>query len=188
MKPTLTRILHCTAVGLLVSLTACGYRHPAAGGGDRAIAIYHEMWENRSAEFGLESILYQELTAWFLKNPGLVVSATPQGADYILKGTVLSFQQPASSFDTHDRAEELRGQLNVAMTLTDAATGETVWQVPGYSRNEVFTVEGDAFRTKDRKSVILERMSSEIAEDVYYRIVTVRRLPYRNKMALPTGP
>lgn len=180
------RIPRLIAVLILLALPACGYRHPAADD-DRPVAIYHEMWENRTAEFGLESTLFQELTAWFLKNPMIVISESPQGADYILKGTVLSFQQPASAFAAHDRAVELRGILQVSLTLSDAKTGETIWQTPGYSRSEVFTVEADAFRTRDRKTVILERMSGEIAEDVYYRIATVRRLPYKNKSAMPAG-
>ncbi len=160
---------------ILLGLGGCGYHHPAAVSGRTPMPIHHGLWENRTSEFGLEGVVDQELTAWLRKAPFIKVLEDAGQAEYLLDGAILSIQRTAASYDAGDQAREIRFTLTVSFTLRRRGTETPLWEVRDYQISKVYGVGADAIRTRDYKQVMLDRIVTDLAEDIYLRILDTYR-------------
>lgn len=157
-------------------LSGCGYTNPHSRSNeldtdrDGKVAIYIDMWQNRSGEFGYESTLQQSLVDWLKKSRRLILTRDRQQADYILTGTIHSARFPGLSYGDFDRAVEVRAELEFSYVLKNADTGEIVLRQQKFTRREPFLVRNSAVGTDVQKRKALQVIADDIADNVYIQL------------------
>jgi hypothetical protein len=158
---------------LLVILSGCGYHNPYLKNVEQGIpaaVIYMPSWDNRTNELGLENLILRETADWLQQSRHLRIARDREQADYILTGTILSVDYPATAFSAADVAGTLKAKVKTSYRLTDRATGKTIWQVDETLRQADYPVGGDAVRSQSNKENALAKIAYELGERIYLRI------------------
>ncbi|MGD8771223.1 MAG: LptE family protein [Desulfobacterales bacterium] len=149
--------------------SACGYRF--AGGGSLPSGITSisvKMFENRTAETGVESIITNDLIYEFSRHEQVVVTGSDK-ADAILTGVVQSISERAISHTGKYTSNERRVELKVDLQLTDR-TGGVIWSRKAVSENEAYQVLSEKQSTERNKRVAIETLSKRLAENIFNRL------------------
>ena len=124
------------AWGLIV--TGCGYRFSVEGRGPTLgssstfsndgppVYLAIPTLENRTFESNLEYKYTEYLKDEFVVAGGAKVVDDLQGADYVMKGAILSVNLPSLTF-TQNQTQESRVTVNVKVEVTDRRSGKIVW-------------------------------------------------------------
>jgi len=125
---------------LLLSLfSACGYRFAGGGsfpGGIKTVCI--SMFENRTAETGVESMFTNDLI-YEVTRAGKVTVTSEDTAEAILSGVIKSTNTVAIAHSGTHESLERRVSVTVALKLTDP-NGKIIWATSGISENESYDV------------------------------------------------
>jgi len=158
----------CFVLCLLVS--ACGYRF--SGGGDLPGSIKKlniNVFENRTNENGLESRIANDLIYQFTRFGNLQLTEKTK-ADAFLTGTIKSVKSVTISHESANTSTERRIQVSIALKLT-AANGKLLWSDTAISAYETYEVASDdKSQTEKNKKSALTKLSSRVAERIYYRL------------------
>jgi outer membrane lipopolysaccharide assembly protein LptE/RlpB len=149
--------------------SACGYRF--AGGGSLPSGITSisvKMFENRTAETGVESIITNDLIYEFSRHEQVVVTGSDK-ADAILTGVVQSISERAISHRGEYTSDERRVVLKLDLQLTDR-TGGVIWSGKGVSDNEAYQVMSGKQATELSKRIAIQRLSKRLAENIFNRL------------------
>ena len=161
---------------MLLVLSGCGYRHPAARQVDAGdLPIFTGAWENRTNELALEGLLLQKTADWLQQSPRLRLEADPEQADYLLSGTIEAVNYPATAFDSSDRATTLRALVKVTYRLRQRATGQLLWEINDVVRERNFQAGDDALLQRSNKDAALAVIADELAEMIYLNVLTSLR-------------
>ncbi|NTV15562.1 MAG: hypothetical protein HGA96_16820 [Desulfobulbaceae bacterium] len=161
-----------TLIGLLL-LAGCGYHHPAARPvAAGAITIYAASWENRTNEIALEGLLLQKSADWLQQAGQFRLERDPARADYILSGTILMANNPATAFNRSDRATTLKAWVKVSYRLTEAASGKTLWEITDATRERNFPAGADSVWNRSNREEALAVIADELAERIYLKVVS----------------
>jgi outer membrane lipopolysaccharide assembly protein LptE/RlpB len=157
----------CFVLSLLV--TACGYRFSGGGelpGGIKKLNI--GIFENRTNENGFESQIANDLIYQFTRfgNLQLTEKAT---ADASLTGTIKSVTSVTISHANTNTSTERRIQAIIALKLS-ATKGGLLWADNAISAYETYAVSTDKAQTEKNKKSALTKLSSRVAERIYYRL------------------
>ncbi len=155
---------------LLVLLTGgCGYRFAGGGGmpGDvERISI--EIFDNRTGETGIESIITNDVINEFNRNPMVDVTRSTD-AEAILTGTIRSAKTRAlshySAYSTSER--EITIVVDLKLTTPD---GEVLWSTKGIEASESYPVSSEKIRTEQNKKSAVANLSGRLAQRIFYRI------------------
>ena len=151
-----------------LALSACGYRFAGSGslpGGTRTIFV--EVFENRTAETGIENIFTADLRYEFVRNK---MSATRSNAEGILSGVIRSLRVETIARSSQTVSQERRVTATVDLNLVDQ-DGKILWSVKGISDSEAYQVTADDKTTIDfNKQAAITRLSKRIGESVFYRL------------------
>ena len=165
------RDLHVLVVLLL--LAGCGYHHPASRPAEvGAISIHAATWENRTNEIALEGFLLQKTADWLQQSRLFRLEVDPNRADYLLSGTIMSVNNPATAYNSGDRATTLKAWMKVSYHLTARATGKPLWEVNDTVRERSFLAGEDAVRNRSNKEEALAVIADELAEQIYLKLLT----------------
>lgn len=165
-----------TLLFLCFLLTGCGYTSPYAdlseydANQNGTISIYVDMWNNRTAELGYQTVLKQSLVRWLKKSPKFSIAPERSQADYVLGGTVHSVHYPGLSYGLFNRAIELRAEVEVSFQLTDKKTGDSLIRSRKITRREAFRVGENAAEAESNKRRALIVIADSIADNIYIQI------------------
>lgn len=158
---------------LSLVLPGCGYHNPYLRNvaADTPVAIvYMTVWDNRTNELGLESLIFRNTADWLQQSRHLRITGNKDQAAYLLDGKILLVDYPATAFAVTDVATTLQASVKVSYRLTDRATGRTIWDAGETTRTAGYAAGPDAVRSQSNKKIALTTIASELAEQIYLRI------------------
>ena len=98
---------------LILLLSGCGYRNLSSQVVN--FSVYFPVLANQTLEPGVEVILTNAITEELLRSG--IPLVTEKDADYLLSGTVISYQRRVLSFRSDDQKEVNQYQLEVAVRM-----------------------------------------------------------------------
>jgi len=155
------------AIILLWSLfLACGYRFAGSGSfpfGIKTISV--KMFENRSAETGVENVITNDLIYEFTRHEQVVLVGADM-ADAILTGVVKSISERTISHKGEYTSDERRVTLKLDLQLKDKSGG-VIWSAKDVSDNEAYKVLSEKQATEQLKKVAIETLSKRLSEKIF---------------------
>jgi outer membrane lipopolysaccharide assembly protein LptE/RlpB len=151
---------------LLLTLSACGYRF--SGGGDLPGGVTRVslgIFENRSAETGVEGIVGNAIINEFTRN-GKPFTHDHGAGSAVLSGRVLSVDAQSISRQSIHKTQEQRVTVAISLRMTDPK-GAVVWQISRISENEEYEVAEEKGLTERNKRAAISKLSRRLAEKVY---------------------
>lgn len=165
------RLLILIFVSLL--LGSCGYHHPASHPvGSGTISIHAGTWENRTNEIALEGLLLQKTADWLQQSGTFRLESDPARADFLLSGTIEAVNNPATAFNSGDRATTLKAWAKVTYRLVDRTTGIILWEINDTVRDRNYQAGDDAVRNRSNKEEALAVIAEELAEQIYLKVIS----------------
>jgi outer membrane lipopolysaccharide assembly protein LptE/RlpB len=166
-EPLFVKKKYAWAIILLGSLlSACGYRF--AGGGSLPSGITSvsvEMFQNRTGETGVETIITNDVIYEFSRHEQVVVAGSDK-ADAILTGVIRSISERTISHTGEYTSNERRVEVNVDLKLTNRS-GEVTWSRKSVSEDEVYRVMSEKQSTEHRKREAIKTLSKRLAETIF---------------------
>ncbi len=164
LLPTAYRLV-LTAYCLLF-FAACGYH--VAGTASRippdvkTIAV--PAFKNASATFRIEQQLTSAVTREFLERTRYRMTASPDGADAVLKGTVKEVRSGVITFDLNTgRATSLQIQVTADVKLEDLHSHRVLFANPNYTFREEYQVSQTTSALFEEDKPALDRLSRDLA-------------------------
>jgi hypothetical protein len=153
-------------------LSSCGYHHPASQPSwSGPISIHAGTWENRTNEIALEGLLLQKTADWLQQSRSLRLEGDPARADYLLAGTIETVNNPATAFNSGDRATTLNASVKVSYRLIDRASGKTLWEIQNTVRERSYQAGDNGVRNRTNKEEAMSVIAGELAELIYLKVI-----------------
>jgi len=171
---------------LLMAMTGCGYTNPNRMPTEEAgppIRLHVPLWANPTSEARLATELHNALQDWLMQSKRLSLVADAKGADYILKGKILSLRYPGRSYTRDDSVQALKAILTVQYTIVDAKSGRIIWEAKNFSLEETYSYVGSSAQTEANKKIALDTLINDLAENIYIRIYRAISRPHRGEGA-----
>ncbi len=151
---------------LCIFFSACGYRFEGGGSFPGGIkSVYITIFENRTAETGLETIFANDFIDEFTRRGNLVLAGR-DSAETILAGEIESLNIETVSRRESHTALERQVNVVVALKLT-GSDGEVIWSAKGVSAHEAYTVMPDKMATEYNRRQAISVISKRMAEAAY---------------------
>ncbi len=109
-------------------MAGCGYSTRSTLD-ERYQAIAVAPFRNLSREYDLQAPLTNAVIRKFMADTRLEVTS-PERADLILEGIILSYDRLGLTFDQNDEVTQFLCYVTAGVRLTDARTGEVLWEDP----------------------------------------------------------
>ena len=159
------------ALGLLMLLAfnGCGYRFSGAGempGNIQRIAI--DIFENRSGETGIESIITNDVINEFNRNPGISVTGRDE-AEAVLSGVIRTARIRSISHRSAFTTTEREITIVVDVTLSTPG-GKILWSAKGIDASSDYTVSDEKIRTEQNKKTAAADLSGKLAQRIFIRM------------------
>lgn len=154
---------------LWVVFSACGYRFAGSGSfpaGTKTISI--SIFENRTAETGLENIVTNDLIYEVTRSRGAALIRKDK-AEANLSGVIVSTQTGSISRSSVDTSLERRVMVTLNLKLTNTS-GIIIWSAKGVAESEAYVVEGDKQGTEQNRQDAISKASKRLAEKIYNRL------------------
>jgi outer membrane lipopolysaccharide assembly protein LptE/RlpB len=149
--------------------TRCGYRFQGeAKLPEGARRLHVELFENRTAEPGLETIQTNAVVFEFTKRGKDMIVGDPAQADLVMKGVIRSAESRTVASRNKDAAGERQVTLRVDIRLV-RPDGKLAWEAKGVSDQESYPVSNDKFQNDDRQRVAVAAVATRVAERIYNR-------------------
>ena len=153
-------------LALAASSAGCGYRLlRSEDGRDQTISVV--TLDNDSLEPGVELTMTRALRQEFLRRAAPRLVGSPDAADWVLRGRVVTVDQRANSFNTVALALEY--QVLVALDLSIAsANGESIL-LDGASlrQSELYLASADPEATRKNRDEALRRIADILANRIH---------------------
>jgi hypothetical protein len=165
-------------VAPLVAASGCGYRvpEPVQGAGGAPLAIEVRMFENRSAEPGLEALLAAALAEEMLRR-GQVrpLYGGPSGAaDLVLDGEIRSATVRPASFSSVGLALEYEMQVGLVVEVRRSGGGELVWRQPALRERERYLASSNAGVERSNREQAMRRIAAAVAGRIHDELAQSR--------------
>jgi hypothetical protein len=123
------------------------------------------MFENRSAETGVENVITNDLIYEFTRHEQVVLAGDDM-ADAILTGVVKSISERTISHKGEYTSDERRVTLKLDLQLKDKSGG-VIWSEKNVSDSEAYKVSSTKQVTELNKKVAIERLSKRLSEKIF---------------------
>jgi len=151
-------------LGFLFS--ACGYQFTGGGSLPSGItSLSVEMFQNRTAETGVETIITNDLIYEFTRREQVVVTGSDK-ADAILTGVIRSISERTISHTGEYTSNERRVEVKVDLKLT-GRSGGVIWSSKSVSEDEAYTVMSEKQSTERKKREAIKRLSKRLSETIF---------------------
>ena len=152
-------------------LFGCGYRFAGSGAYPGGVeTIFVEVMENRSSKTGVERIVTNQIIFEFTRQRESSLSSTPETADAVLKGVIVTIRTQTISRVGQEVANERQAVMTLDMKLVKMG-GEVIWAVKGLIDREAYDVsEGSKIETDQNEALAIARMSERLSERVFSRL------------------
>jgi len=154
---------------LWVVFSACGYRFAGSGSlpaGIKTISI--TIFENRTAETGLENIVTNDLIYEVIRSKEVALIHKDK-AEADLSGVIVSTQTGSISRSSVDTSTERRVTVTLNLKLTNTS-GIIIWSAKGVAESEAYVVEDDKQGTEQNRRDAISKASKRLAENIYNRL------------------
>ena len=154
---------------LWVVFSACGYRFAGSGSfpsGIKTISI--TIFENRTAETGLENIVTNDLIYEVTRSKEVALIRKDK-AEANLSGVIVSTQTGSISRSSVDTSTERRVTVTLNLKLTNTS-GIIIWSAKGVAESEAYVVEDDKQGTEQNRQDAISRASKRLVEKIYNRL------------------
>ena len=157
---------------LLVAVTlwvcGCGYHLPGRGTAlpEDIQTVYVEPFQNKTTEPFLETPLTNEVRDQFSRRRTVEVVGSPDLADAILTGTIVSYGVGTVSYDRNDDITEYRATMRVDAALTRSNGEEVIWQGT-VSWKEEFYANDDRAQQDYNETLAQEDLHRRLAQELY---------------------
>ena len=163
---------------VLLFFAGCDY-HPVSVLPDHVKTVAIETFSNKTAYYGIEEKLTQEIVEEFLREGRLGV-AKKEEADSLLSGKIVRYTLEPLSYDENDIVEEYRLWIVVDITFKDLKMDQILWEQGGigprgeeqgvkrYVRYYVTPKAGQMVETEEDA---LDRLIDKLANDVVHLIL-----------------
>jgi len=167
----MTRI-RFASLALPAALAACGYH--ISGQGDlipktvRTIAVT----PMPTSRYQLARLLPADITRELIAHTKYKVIDDPSQADAVLSGRVLNFSNFPTLFDpSTGRATSVQVVVNLQFTLTERATGKTLFSRPNMEVRERYQISTNPQQYFDESGTAIERLSRDVAQSAVAAIL-----------------
>jgi outer membrane lipopolysaccharide assembly protein LptE/RlpB len=159
-------------IGALLTLVMnCGYHFAGSGSLPAGVSrVFITIFDNRTAETGLESTITGDLIFEFTRNRKKSVVQDRSAADAVLVGTITSLSvQNISRIDVITAAErQVTGIVNLRL---ESPAGQILWSSGSIVERQTFAViNADKVATDQNKSDAIAALSKKLAESAYNRM------------------
>ena len=147
----------------------CGYHfsgRQAAPFGIHTIAVL--MFENRTSETGVESVLANDLISEVTRD-GRMKLARPEQADAVITGVVTAADIQTISREKGYAASERRVEISVNVQLT-GRDEKLHWTEKNVKASESFLVTEDKLATAYNRKLAVAEVSKKIAQAIYLQM------------------
>ena len=158
-------------ITLAAVVTGCGYTlaGKASNIPEDVREVYVEPLENETSRSQVEQILSQAIIDELVTRRQFTVINERDGADAILRGSVLEFSVRPVTFDATGLANNFEITIAADMSFQrPLAAGqdepEVIWSNPRYVFREDYPLEDDAANYFDRENLAIEETSVRFAE------------------------
>lgn len=159
-----------SVLGALLLLGGCGYHSMAQPGllpgGVQTMHI--ALFGNRTTEAFLENALTDAVIERFSRQRGLQLLESPERAEGLLSGDLVSYSIGASAYNPVDQITEYRLALTVEAELRRRADGRVLWKGT-VQWVEEFPSSSDKTFQEDNESVAAQLAIERLAEELHYR-------------------
>ena len=146
--------------------SACGYQFSGGGSLPSGItSVSIEMFKNRTAETGVETIITNDLIYEFTRHEQMIVTGSDK-ADAILTGVVKSISERTISHKGEYTSDERRVKLNLDLQLTNKSGG-VIWSAKSVSDNEAYKVMSNKQSTERNKRDAIKELSKRLSENIF---------------------
>jgi hypothetical protein len=181
---------YCIAVvgvALVVAGAGCGYTTRASLD-EQYQTIFVPAFRNVSREYDLQAPLTDAVIRKFLADDRLEVVNADQ-ADLVMEGVVLDYDLRGLTYDEEDRVTQYLCVVTAGVRVSDAETGEVLWQERSMSGESSFytrasgqssdRLRGNAemflptvrsFATEEENRGVSEALE-QLASDIFYRTI-----------------
>lgn len=155
-------------IGLVLLVSGCGYHLPGRGDAlpQDIQTVYIEPFVNKTREPFLETPLTNEVRDQFSRRRTMEVVSSPELADAILTGTIVSYRATTVSYDRNDDITEYRATMIVDAALTRANGEEVVWQGT-VTWKEEFYANDDRAQQDYNETLAQEDLHRRLAQEIY---------------------
>ncbi len=156
---------------LCVFIAACGYRFSGSGDLPAGLqSIFISMFENRSAEVGIESMFTSDLTNEFILKRKDDLASSEDQAEGVLKGIIRSISEKGISQTGLGTSVEREVVVTVAIRVIDQ-NEEILWRDNNIIAREVFAVGSSEEDTEQNKKDALVNLSKRLAQQIHNRLI-----------------
>jgi outer membrane lipopolysaccharide assembly protein LptE/RlpB len=156
-------------VAMLAGLSGCGYH--ISGKGDflpknlQTIAI--PAFTNITGRYKLPEKLASALTREFISRTRYSINADPNGADAVLRGSVLRYDSYVTTFDpATNRGSSVQVVVTLKLTLVERASGKVLFDRPAMEVRERYEIGSDQRAYLEESDAAVDRLSRDVARSV----------------------
>jgi hypothetical protein len=158
----------------LVSAVSCGYH--AAGKADLVPKTIHTIaipaFINTTTRYKLTGWLPEAVSREFISRTRYRVVPDVSAADAVLQGSVLNFTSFPTVYDpATGRASAVEVHVYLKVTLTERATGKTIFTRPNFEVRERYQISTDPGAFFEESDTALDRLSKQTARQVVSAIL-----------------
>lgn len=165
---------------LMTLIYGCGYHNPnlaKKSSSSPPIRLFVPVWENRTNELGLESLLHHAMQNWIVQAHRIRLVPERSAATHVLDGAILSIFFPGISYDEAARAQALNAVLTVRYSLTDLGTGEIVLADDKFILDEKYAIGTNLLLTEANKKSALKILADDFGEHIYFTMLQTMTIP-----------
>jgi hypothetical protein len=173
--PELSRAAAVMILAISLFAAGCGYR--VSNGRPRSVpatiqSIAILPMENDTLGFRIEQSLTDAVHRAFVARSPFRVQSVPEGADAILRGTVTSFYTAPVAFDPRSgRTTEVLLTIGMRLSLTDAHTGQSLFESGDWIYREPYEVSQDPKAYFGENQPAVDRLSRRMADSLLAMIM-----------------
>jgi len=152
-------------------LFGCGYRFAGTGAYPEGVeSIFVEVMENRSSKTGVERIVTNQIIFEFTRQREKSLSSTPETADAVLKGVIVTIRTQTISRVGQEVANQREAVMTLDMKLVKK-DGEVIWALKGLRDREAYDVSNvSKIETDQNEALAITRMSERLSERIFSRL------------------
>ncbi len=159
---------------IFLVLTACGYHLEGRPSSFSPAwrTIYVPVWENPTSDIRFGEILAEALRER-IELAGDLKLTTPEKADLILRGKIVSVYVGGLSFDEYTQTLERRVSVRAKAEIVDRK-GRIIWRNTNIYRYEDYPVvkEIAGEEVDPGREIALRKISRDLAEIIYHQIIS----------------
>jgi len=151
----------------LFLLAGCGYRLVGLGNSlpEHIKKIHIGVFKNRSYEYGLESVLTQEVVRAFDKRAGIIVVKEQSEADASLEGEIAEYEY-VPSVNSQRKVTQYYINIRAEIRFRDLIKDEVYWEDKNFMFSEIYKVTGGLSTIQANRQKAWQDAAEDFAETI----------------------